>query len=691
MRYELSLETAVLDAAAGAGTAEEYVLPRVQVFLDGVECDGVAETVGAASHDGRDHTRLRLDYECPGSPEGAYEIRYGVFADGAVVDDHTNVVRYHLPGASGTFVFDAGHRTLEAGEASMLEAAGRFAALGVEHILGGIDHVLFLVVLLLGASSLGAVVKLATAFTAAHSVTLALGALGWVTVPPEIVEPLIALSIAYVAAEAVLGGDTRHQLPIVFAFGLLHGLGFAGSLSWSGDLDLAALADLQRRDRAGAGADRARRLPGPAAHPAARVVAVRSRRRGGLRRRLRAPVVLRTSTGMKGGGMNRWVPIVGAVLATLVLAKAARPVIAEALDPQQATVTGVVYEDRNGNDQRDAGERGVRGVSVSDGTETVETDSDGQYRLEVDVARRITDLVFITKPAGYGVPTDQYKTPRFYRDLGQLADDAAAGADFALLPDPSGRSDDFTFANVADPHRNANMAQQMRQITETSKKLAFVQVSGDLTDNATDAEFMQYKTGTTASKLPVWPAVGNHEYFNAGPSTYAGADRQLPPPRGTGVVLVRPRQAALPRAREQRRGADRRAARVDGGRPRGARGGQARGRAHAHADERPVRLAVGLRRVRRPARAVRHRAGAGRPRALQRRRPIDLGQGRQAHPDELELVHDRSQPARLPLRDDAGPAHQQPVPDVRRRAVADRHQPGARSGALASRRWTRCR
>ena len=180
----------------------------------------------------------------------------------------------------------------------------------------------------------------------------------------------------------------------------------------------------------------------------------------------------------------------------------------------------LVYEDRNGNDQRDAGERGVRGVSVSDGTETVETDSDGQYRLEVDVARRITDLVFITKPAGYGVPTDQYKTPRFYRDLGQLADGVAAGADFALLPDPSGRSDDFTFANVADPHRNANMAQQMRQITETSKKLAFVQVSGDLTDNATDAEFMQYKTGTTASKLPVWPAVGNHEYFNAGPSTY---------------------------------------------------------------------------------------------------------------------------------------------------------------------------
>ena len=242
VRYELSLETSVLNAAAGAGTFEAYVLPRVKVFLDGVECEGAAERAGAASRDGRDHTRLLLTYECPGRPGGAYEIRYGVFADGAVVDDHTNVVRYDLPGASGSFVFDAGTRKLEAGDASLLTSAGRFAALGVEHILGGIDHVLFLVALLIGARGLGTVVKLATAFTAAHSVTLAFGALGWVNVPAEIVEPLIALSIAYVAAEAALGGNDRHRLGIVFGFGLLHGLGFAGSLGWSGDLDLAALA-----------------------------------------------------------------------------------------------------------------------------------------------------------------------------------------------------------------------------------------------------------------------------------------------------------------------------------------------------------------------------------------------------------------------------------------------------------------
>jgi HupE / UreJ protein len=242
VRVDLSLEAAVLDAAAGDGSAGAYVVPRVQVFLDGVECEGAVLGTGTASRDGRDHTRMTLGYECPGSPDGAYEVRYGVFADGGVVDDHANVASYDLGGSTGTFVFDAGHAELVAGDASLADTASRFVVLGVEHILLGIDHVLFLVALLLGAGSLGTVVKLATAFTAAHSVTLALGALGWVEVPPEIVEPLIALSIAYVAADVILGGDSRHRLPVVFGFGLLHGLGFAGSLSWSGDLDLAALA-----------------------------------------------------------------------------------------------------------------------------------------------------------------------------------------------------------------------------------------------------------------------------------------------------------------------------------------------------------------------------------------------------------------------------------------------------------------
>jgi hypothetical protein len=235
--YRLGLESDLLAAAAGHGPPEDYVLPRLEVALDGVDCDGSLVRTDRARH-GRDYTTLDLAYDCPGSDSGVYVIRYGVFADGGIVDDHANIVDFELAGAHGTYVFDAGHRELDAGAAG---SPTRFVALGVEHILSGLDHVLFLIALLLGALGLRQVVKLATAFTVAHSVTLALGALGWVAVPGEIVEPLIALSIAYVAAENILGGASRHRLGVVFGFGLLHGLGFASSLSWSGGIDLIAL------------------------------------------------------------------------------------------------------------------------------------------------------------------------------------------------------------------------------------------------------------------------------------------------------------------------------------------------------------------------------------------------------------------------------------------------------------------
>jgi hypothetical protein len=86
---------------------------------------------------------------------------------------------------------------------------------------------------LLGATSLKSVVKLASAFTVAHSVTLALAVLGLVDVPGEIVEPLIAASIVYVAIENVLGGESKQRLLVVFLFGLLHGLGFAGAVTFA--------------------------------------------------------------------------------------------------------------------------------------------------------------------------------------------------------------------------------------------------------------------------------------------------------------------------------------------------------------------------------------------------------------------------------------------------------------------------
>jgi hypothetical protein len=115
--------------------------------------------------------------------------------------------------------------------------ARRYLVLGFEHIVPkGLDHVLFVASLVLGAGSrLRRLAWQLSVFTAAHTVTLALSASGWLTAPARFVEPLIALSIAAVAIGNVRPhAAPRARLPIVFAFGLLHGLGFASALSETG-------------------------------------------------------------------------------------------------------------------------------------------------------------------------------------------------------------------------------------------------------------------------------------------------------------------------------------------------------------------------------------------------------------------------------------------------------------------------
>ena len=115
--------------------------------------------------------------------------------------------------------------------------AWSYFALGVEHILSGIDHLLFILALLLIVAGWRKLVATITALTVAHSITLALAALGFVRVPGPPVEAVIALSIVFVAAEIIRSrkgnpGLTAHYPWLVaFTFGLLHGFGFAGALS----------------------------------------------------------------------------------------------------------------------------------------------------------------------------------------------------------------------------------------------------------------------------------------------------------------------------------------------------------------------------------------------------------------------------------------------------------------------------
>lgn len=111
-----------------------------------------------------------------------------------------------------------------------------YLVLGFTHIVPyGLDHILFVVGMFLLTPRIRPVLMQVTAFTVAHSITLALTMLGLVSLSPRIVEPLIALSIAWVAVENLTTTKLRRaRVAIVFAFGLLHGMGFAGVLSESG-------------------------------------------------------------------------------------------------------------------------------------------------------------------------------------------------------------------------------------------------------------------------------------------------------------------------------------------------------------------------------------------------------------------------------------------------------------------------
>jgi hydrogenase/urease accessory protein HupE len=113
------------------------------------------------------------------------------------------------------------------------EIASAYVVLGIEHILEGIDHLLFVVALLFLVGFQRRLVWTITAFTVAHSVTLALSALGWLALRSPPVEAMIALSIVLVAAEALhkeLTLSRRWPAVVAFLFGLVHGLGFAGAL-----------------------------------------------------------------------------------------------------------------------------------------------------------------------------------------------------------------------------------------------------------------------------------------------------------------------------------------------------------------------------------------------------------------------------------------------------------------------------
>ncbi|MFJ2030518.1 HupE/UreJ family protein [Streptosporangium sp. NPDC087985] len=250
-------QAAALDAHADSVIA--YVTKRFGVTAGSEACTPARDgdfTIGR--REGVPYALLTLDYRCPESAE-AHEVRSGLFpgSEGFVRDSKT-IVTYDLDLRSGSTALDAQHRSFST-QQSWLERFWQFFRLGAEHLLSGLDHILFLLALIAGSRRLREIVLTATTFTLAHSVTFILAALGLVQAPESFVEPVIALSIAVVAGwhlwriwrrrshatdlETVGHGHLSldragwTRLAVVFCFGLVHGLGFAAALgidqAWS--------------------------------------------------------------------------------------------------------------------------------------------------------------------------------------------------------------------------------------------------------------------------------------------------------------------------------------------------------------------------------------------------------------------------------------------------------------------------
>jgi hydrogenase/urease accessory protein HupE len=143
-----------------------------------------------------------------------------------------------LDGESHTFLLHPNaNSTVIPHSATTWGVLSTYAVLGVEHILFGIDHLLFVLALIMLTKGFGRLVKTITAFTVAHSITLSVAVLGFVDMPGPPVEAAIALSIVFLALEVLRVQNREKTLTgekpwlVAFAFGLLHGLGFAGALS----------------------------------------------------------------------------------------------------------------------------------------------------------------------------------------------------------------------------------------------------------------------------------------------------------------------------------------------------------------------------------------------------------------------------------------------------------------------------
>jgi len=217
--------------AAAEAVLNRDMIAKIRVTAKDAPCEGSLAGARLTEQDGLE---VRARYVCPeGSDrltvtlplldELSHGHRHAARAVAGPVTTEHLLFRRHA-------VFDIERAARDAtGSSSSADRWGGFVRMGVEHILTGYDHLLFLFALVLAGGTLRSLVGAITAFTAAHSLTLGLAVLGFVSPPVRFIEPAIALSVAYVGVENFFARPhARYRM--TFPFGLLHGFGFAGAL-----------------------------------------------------------------------------------------------------------------------------------------------------------------------------------------------------------------------------------------------------------------------------------------------------------------------------------------------------------------------------------------------------------------------------------------------------------------------------
>jgi len=243
VRYSVTVPTPTLPsdlaealrlAQAGSRQNREKLLDvirtRILLRANGTRCEPGPGRLLPSTFDAPTFT-AQVDFAC-GSAVRELLVLDNIFD--VLGPDHHTLAKVDAPSGIQQFAFAPDSRQARfvlddrGGRAG---AAGSFLVLGIHHILSGYDHLLFLLGLLLPGVGLLSLTKIITAFTIAHSVTLSLAVLQVVSLPDRLIEAVIALSIAFVAAENLfLKPAVSRRWVVSFCFGLVHGFGFSSAL-----------------------------------------------------------------------------------------------------------------------------------------------------------------------------------------------------------------------------------------------------------------------------------------------------------------------------------------------------------------------------------------------------------------------------------------------------------------------------